>query len=289
MARRRGRKPTDLHAKVREILRHSQPLPPEAAYPLQNYENAVNTNWRLLDYFERRVSRAAYLPAVYAGHLEHLHRLVLANLIEAFERFLKELAGVCVDQLAPYVIDDRFAEFRIDGSQLAGHFEAGSVGKALCESDTWLNNESISRKFRTILRDLAGKPWEWLFPGEQHEPVAERTRARTLAILWQMRHNLTHNVGTLTKSDSHRFQLLARQPVPPARQLAPTREDLRHAKRFLWECSQNANGRIGQRLAELLTALHADNPTLFLPQDKAQEMAQLFGLPLTVAGLTGVP
>jgi hypothetical protein len=287
MARKRGRKPVDLHAKVRGILGHGVALPSEAISPMLNYEDATNTNWRLLFYLDDHIGQTNHYPTVYAEHLEHLHRLVLANLIEAFECFLKEMAAVCVDQLAPYVIDDRFAEFRIDGSQLAGHFEAGSVGKALCESDTWLNNESISKKFRTILRDLAGRPWEWLFPGEQHEPVAERGRARTLAILWQMRHNLTHNVGTLTKSDSHRFQLLAKQPVPPDRQLTPTRVDLRHAKRFLWECSRNANERIGHRLAELLTALHSDNPTLFLPQTKATELAQLFGLPLTVAGATG--
>jgi hypothetical protein len=62
--------------------------------------------------------------------------MVLVSLIESFERFLKELASVCIDALIRHVGDDRFEEFSARGGQLGFHLSADSVGKALCESDT---------------------------------------------------------------------------------------------------------------------------------------------------------
>ena len=48
-----------------------------------------------------------------------------------------------------------------------------------------------------------------------------------------------------------------------------------------------ANDRVGVRLAEVLTALHADDPTLFAPQATADELSATFTIPLTVAGVIG--
>ncbi len=79
--------------------------------------------------------------------------MVLVNLIEAFERFLKELASACVDHLANYVLDDRFNAFTIQGSGLASHFGTATLGKSLCESGTWLNCEEINKRFRKLLAD----------------------------------------------------------------------------------------------------------------------------------------
>ena len=71
--------------------------------------------------------------------------------------------------------------------------------------------------------------------------------------------------------------------------LAPTRDDLRYLKRFLDETADRSNTRIGQRLAELLTTLHAADPTLFLAQDMADAVTRTFGCSLNVAGMAGVP
>jgi hypothetical protein len=48
----------------------------------------------------------------------HLRRLVLANLIETFERFIKELAAVCIDQLSAFVTDDRYNAFTAKGNEI---------------------------------------------------------------------------------------------------------------------------------------------------------------------------
>ena len=45
-----------------------------------------------------------------------LHGMILVNLVETFERYLKEAAAACVDALARYVLDDRFNAFKVQGS-----------------------------------------------------------------------------------------------------------------------------------------------------------------------------
>ncbi len=111
----------------------------------------MNTNFGLIDYIEDHISEGSYYPAIKAKHMGHLRRLVLANLIETFERFIKELAAVCIDQLSGFVTDDRYNEFTAKGNEVIAHFEAGSIGRALCESDTWLSNDVINKRFRKLL------------------------------------------------------------------------------------------------------------------------------------------
>jgi hypothetical protein len=47
--------------------------------------------------------------------------------------------------------------------------------------------------------------------------------------------------------------------------IAPMWDGLRYLKRFLDEAAARSNRRIGERLAELLTAIHATDPRLFAP------------------------
>jgi len=50
-----------------------------------------------------------------------------------------------VDFLAPFTTDDRFDEFLPRrGDQIAAFVNAQSIGKALCESDTWIKNKTIN-------------------------------------------------------------------------------------------------------------------------------------------------
>jgi hypothetical protein len=79
--------------------------------------------------------------------------MVLVNLIESFERYLKEVAAVCIDLVGAYVLDDRFDTFRLQGSALAVHFGTDTLGRALCESSTWLDTASINNRFKSLLAD----------------------------------------------------------------------------------------------------------------------------------------
>jgi hypothetical protein len=284
-----ARPPIDLHRMVREIVQHSVPLPPEADRPIEHFEYSTNSSLRRLAYVERHIDPGTVYPAVYNRHLGHLRRMFLAEVIESFERFLKELASVCIDFLAPYTTDDRFDDFlpRRSGT-VAAFVNATSIGRALCESDTWINSATINSRFASLLKEPAGADWEYLFPQSNQNPAAERPRAATLAILWQIRHNLAHNVGAITHSDAMKFRVLTSGDVEAKRHLTPTDNDLRYAKRFLAESATRTNERVGHRLAHLLGLFHAANPTLFDAQARANEVSQRFTFSVTINGHVGV-
>jgi len=214
--------------------------------------------------------------------------MLLVNQIETFERFLKEIAAVCVDHLAKCVLDDRFDVFSVKGSQLAVHFEADTLGRSLCESEVWLDCDSINTRFRRLLADPfdENRGQFYLFPNKGQQPQDERFRYPIVALIWQLRHTIIHNVGVMTQSDAVKLRLLVRGPVESPRLLCPTRDDFRYVKRFLDETAQKVNQRVGSRLAELLTLLHAEDPSLFEPQEKANELKRQFNLPLAAAGVS---
>jgi hypothetical protein len=216
--------------------------------------------------------------------------MVLAEVLQGFERFLKELAAVCADHLAPFTLDDRFDEFAPKRTeQIAAFVTSGSIGRALCESDTWLSNKTINDRFRSLLKEPFGADWEYLFPGPGQGTKPQQQRAATLAILWQIRHNLAHNVGVMTHSDAMKLRMLVGGPVPSDCRLAPTTDDLRYVKRFLSETATDVNQRVGNRLAVLLTIFQQADSTLFDAQARANEVSQQFAFPVTISGRAGTP
>ena len=82
------RQPINLHQKVREVLQHTSPLLPEADRPIRHFERSVNAGLLLLDYFDDHIDSNDVYVAVYDRYFGHLRRMVLAELIETFERFL---------------------------------------------------------------------------------------------------------------------------------------------------------------------------------------------------------
>ncbi|MHB1558548.1 MAG: hypothetical protein ACYC61_13910 [Isosphaeraceae bacterium] len=294
MAKKVGRPKIDLREKIADVLSNTEPLGPASRNPITHYREAVNANLRLINYIEGHLSDTSHYPARKAKHMGHLRRLVLANLIETFERFIKELAAVCIDQLSSYVTDDRYNTFTSKGNEIIAHFEAASIGKALCESDTWLSNEDINKRFRKLLAPFDKETWEeYLFPGKNQghgETIKDqRNRAATLSILWQVRHNLTHNSGVLTGSDSMKLKVLTGRSIEKDRKLVPTEVDLRYVKQFLSETADQVNRRVGTQLGVLLTAIYSEFSTLVDPPAKAQELANIFALPIKVATTQAYP
>lgn len=283
------RPPIDLGTKLREIPLHVEDLPAEAERPLSHYRRSASDLWSLRAYVERKIRDTSHYQTVVDRHLATLDRMLLVNLIEAFERFLKEIAAVCVDHLAGCVLDDRFDVFPVSGSQLAAHFGADTIGRSLCESGIWLDCDSINKRFRRLLADPFDpkKGSFYLFPAGTQQPESEKFRHPIISLLWQLRHTIVHNVGVVTQSDAVKLRLLIRAPVAAPKILKPNRDDLRHVRRFLDETAQRVNERVGERLAELLSDLHNHDSTLCDPQSKADELSGQFELPLTVAEETG--
>jgi hypothetical protein len=188
-----------------------------------------------------------------------------------------------VDHLVDRVFDNRFDELSIRGSFLAAHLAGSTAGKALCESDTWLNCGEINKRFQKFLRRPA-------VPGDAFHLFAENdAHTRTMNLLWQLRHTVVHNVSVITRSDAAKIRVLARKDLAAPCTLLPENEDLRYLQRYLDERADDVNQRIGQRLGVVLTDIHADNPALFAPQDEAHALSQQFGFAVSVAGAVGAP
>lgn len=280
------RPPINLHQKVRDILGHVDPLPPEADTPLTHFRRSGADFWNLLLYVERNFGQLALQTAAVRRHMGRLHGMIRVNLVETFERFLKEVAAACVDHLALYVLDDRFNTFKVQGGALAAHFGTDTLGRSLCESATWLDCDEVNDRFRRLLADPFETGSFLLFP---KQPAADRERYDTLSTLWQLRHTIVHNVGVITQSDAIKLRLLVRKAVPSMQVLSPTRDDIRYLKRFLDETTYHCNHRIGERLATLLSAIHVTDPGLFVAQEIADSVSCTFGLALTVDGVVGSP
>src|SRR5262245_45781841 len=221
------RKPVDLPAKVVEILEHVGTMPPEAEAPLTHYMFAASAAVNMRRYLMQKLEKIGHYPAVRDRHFVTLNNMVLVNLIQAFERFIKDLASVCVDRLFDRVIDGRFDEPQVRGSSLAAHFAGSSPGKALCESGTWLDCKGINERFKDYLRHPRDdKPVFHVFaPGSD--------TFRTMSLIWQLRHTVVHNVGVLTRSDAAKLRILARKPVHSPRMLLPEWDELRFLRSYL--------------------------------------------------------
>jgi hypothetical protein len=275
----------DLHRMIREMLSHASPLPQESNCPIRHFEQLISFGASLAKYLDDHIEQEGIYAAVYDRHFAHLRRMILADLIESFERFLKELAAACIDLLAPHVVDDRFDAFVPKGRDVSAIVHAGSIGRALCESDTWLNNETINSRFSNLLKDLnADRKWEQLFP---RQPATHWETGRTLAVLWQVRHTLAHNVGVLTSADSMKLRLLGNTQVPREQRLAPTVDDLRYVRRFLAETAASTNERVSIRIGELMTAIRQADRSLFDGQDQADLVTRTLGIAVTIDGFIG--
>lgn len=282
------RPPIDLTRKIKDILLNTEPLPDEAKSPILHYGRTVTDIWNALNYVEKPLSGPGLYRAVGDRHLRKLYGMALVNLVEAFERFLKEMAAECVECLADVVADDRLDLFQIKGGSLAYHFRAGSLGKSLCESSTWLNVQEVSKRFKDLLADPFKDGQFWLFPNKGQQPADQRWRCEPLSIAFQLRNTAVHNVGVITHSDALKLRLLSREHVEAPRLLTPTRQDLTYLKRFLDETAQECNRLVGERLAKLLTVIHDESPGLLAPANLANRISTAFQIVLQVAGSIGV-
>ena len=263
--------------RLKRIPAHVADLPDEAEVPRLHYERSANDSWATLFYFERNLQRLHVHLAASERHMHRLHIMTLLSLVGAFERFLKEVAAVCIDQVGQLVLDDRLDVFNLKGDAFAAHFDAGTMGKSLCESSTWLDCDQINKRFKKILADPFKDGAFQLFP--KNAPPPQSDRKRLVEIVFQLRHSIVHNAAVITESDALKFRLLTRALIVGSRVLWPSKGDVWYVKLFLDQTVDELNAEIGDRLAILMTTLHADDPNLMDPATKAQELADLFRRP----------
>lgn len=287
------RPPIDLKAKILSILDHVGDMPQEASSPHAHYTLGANLTMNMRRYLLRQFGRVDHRPAVRERHLHVLDNMVLVNLVQAVERFIKDMASVCVDHLGERVFDNRFDGLSVKGGFLAAHFTGSSAGKALCESDTWLNCTQINDRFKKFLSvppPPPNPPGAPAVPQPQPFYVFQQNsdEFEVMSIVWQLRHTLVHNVGVVTRSDAAKLKVLAKRHLDSPKVLLPEYDDVRFLRTYLDQKVSDINQRIGQRLAEVLTALHAANPALFVVQEEANAISAEFGFPLSISGVLGV-
>ena len=198
----------DFAKRIKGILRSVQLLPDEARAPILHYRRTVADISGSLGYVERLVAERQRYQSVVDRHLGRLYGMALVNLVETFERYLKEVAAECVDRLADLVLDDRFNEFPVQGATLASHFGSGSAGRALCESSVWLNCREINDHFRKLLSDPLRPGTFYLFPKERgQEPIDQIWRYELISLIWQIRNTSVHNLGVITRSDAVKLRV----------------------------------------------------------------------------------
>lgn len=277
----------DLGKWIKKIPEHSDPLPVESASPIEHYRRGANDAYNLLKYFDRLATG----KNVYAGpkqrHQSRLAALTLVALIESFERFLKELAAVCVDNVANIMLDERLAGLSVDPRSVAAHFEEETLGKALCEANVWLDVKSTNTRFGRLLASHFQDGAFQFFPASTKDP--NHWRGDTMSLLFQLRHSIVHNMGVVTRSDAVKLRLMCQRAVDAPRVLAPSNGDVWYVKLFLDETAQLGNDRVADRLATVLTERHADDATLFDPKQKATDLVNMFRKPITLAGHTVGP
>ena len=274
-----------------QIPTHVVELADEATAPIRHHRRFANDSWNLLLYVERNLARTNVYQAAYERHIHRLQSMVLLNLVEAFERYLKEIAAVCVDNVAHAVADDRLDVFSVKGQAIAAHFNEESVGKALCESATWLDCDEITRRFKRVL----GPPGEpergnfFLLPKPGQQPASLQGKREIVALVLQLRHTIVHNAGVITKSDAVKISRLIRQQIDAPRVLWPEKADVWYVKLFLDDLVEKMNHELGNALAALLTEIYGNDPSVFEPATKSQELADAFQMTTQIAGVTQSP
>jgi hypothetical protein len=204
-----GFKIANLDQLIAKIPQHTTPLPPSAERPIEHYQRGASDARSLLLYFERNVPRTKIHPAKFERHATTLRNMVLIGLIESFERYLKEVAALCADHIAPLVLDDRLSVFRMNMRGIAAQFSEGSLGKAICESATWLDTVEINDRFGKTARRSVREGDFSVFPaGQVSRRVAENHDGHALSVAAHHRAQCLghHAVRCGPTSDPHQIE-----------------------------------------------------------------------------------
>jgi hypothetical protein len=282
--------PVDYKREILNAISNSTDLPTESSSPLEHYRRSANDAWNLVVYVKRNVTKANYYPKSFDGHRSRLHAMCMASIVGAFERFLKELSVVCVNNLKEFSLDARLDEFSLKGSVVAAHFNTQSVGNALCEADTWLNLDTVNKKFRKLLADPFEDGSFYVFPMKtQHGLQDAVNRSQLILAVFQLRHTLVHNLGVITESDATKLRRILQAPIEGNKVLRPSSWNVVQVKKILDEATKDINLRMAIRLAELLEKMHQESYMIVDPASKAQELATLFRTSVTICGHAASP
>lgn len=273
---------------IQKIPRRDQV--PMAETPIQHFEYDSAHAQQIVAYLTRIGRKTAVYPKGFNRHLKAVSSLAFFQMVAAFERFLKDVAAVCVDELAPLCSDDRLSDFKIAGEDAAPHVLDQTIGRALCETQLWHNLKSINDRYRKILStepntSPALPPFN-LFD-DPHSTLRKETL--TLKVMFQIRHTIAHNLGTLTRSDAGKLQRLLGERVDSPKELDIESKHVLYLRQFLSPLAKEINLAVADRLGKVLTQFQNTFPSLIDHVARSKALSNLFQVSFTIAGHTENP
>lgn len=262
----------------------------EADIPVRHFRNDVAHAIRFVDYLIDLKKKTPVYDKGFERHLKAISSLAFFQIVASFERLLKELAAICVDEVAPLCADERLSCFKIDGKDAAPHILDQTVGRALCESTLWHDTKTTNERFEMILRGnplVDPQPLKGfiLFDGKS----GLRGEIKTIKVMFQIRHTIAHNLGTLTRSDAGKLQRILGERIDGHKELDIDRKHVYYLQQFVSGLAKEVNTTVADRLGQVLTQFRNTSPSLIDHVAKAKELANLFQVRFTIAGHTENP
>ncbi len=263
---------------------------PMADSPIQHFEYDSAHAQQIIAYLISLGKKAPVYRKGFDRHLKAVSSLAFFQIVAAFERFLKDLAAVSVDELAPLCTDDRLSDFKISGEDAAPHFIAKTIGRALCETQMWHSVGDVSVRFRKI---LGGEPLtnpQLLHFHLFHDTAGIfKQEVKTLKVMFQIRHTIAHNLGTLTRSDAGKLQRILGVRIDSPKELDIDSKHVLYLRQFLSPLVKRINQAVADRLGLVLSQFQVASPSLIDHAARSKELAKRFQVPFSISGHTEQP
>lgn len=276
-----GARSTIETSKSQEIKHLSEPHNPK-----DHFLKLIKHQKSFLDYIETRHEKLKALTssnapsgrgprgakdATFRKYRWYSEYLVILDSINAFETFYKNSLINLGDILQDFVVPEEMKDRKIDARILWSITEKLSVSSLIFEQALFHDLDSIDECTQMLVRDKRYK--------QNANPCPLRDRVKSLRIIFQVRHTLSHNNGLVTDSDAAKFRRIgysvtAKEVIDPHKNhfgLAILRELeieakeftqwLRQAtKNFLVDCATNRGFSVpNAKRAKLEESFGADN------------------------------
>jgi hypothetical protein len=206
--------------------------------------------------------------ATYTKYRWYVEQLVLLEAINAFETFYKRTFVRLGELIREFVEADEMRNLRVDPSTIWLIDGQVSAPALLFEPQLYHDLKTID----DITAALVGKRRY----NPKQPPAAIKDRVRSLMVIFQIRHTLSHNHGLVTSGDRAKFKRLGIDAVVD-RVIDPAKDSLRIAaiEEIKEEAEQFTNWLAGVT-ADFLTSC-IQNRGYQVPLSKKQPLEDLLG------------
>ena len=168
-----------------------------------NYLNWIDDRHEKLTEYANELDKKNPKGKTYKKYRWYAEQLVLLESINAFESYYKATIIGIAESLHHSGIPPLEISGKIDRSVIWEHSEEDSLVSLLFESNIYHDLSTIDKATKSLVGAERYKP---------SQPTDEmREIVRSLKLIFQIRHTLSHNKGRITKSDAIKFKTIGYQ------------------------------------------------------------------------------